>query len=334
MEQHHGTRFVGIDYHEGFVQLCVMDPSGQRLRERRAANDAAAIVEAVGSASSVQAAVESSTGAADLAEALGELGWCVALAHAGYVQKLRQSPDKTDLSDAALLADLLRVGYLPRSYHPTAWERDLRRLVRHRQAEADRRRALKQRVSSLVRDHRLGKGPASRWTKAWVEWVRGHEAFSEVSRWLIERLLDEIDHVSRSIEQLKERLRRYVAGDALSQRLLREKGIGLVTATHLRAEVGRFDRFRSGKALARFCGFSPANRSSGGKRSEAGLIGAADRRLRATLLQAAWVIMRCVPRYRALARKWQAQGKPKPKIAAGVMNRYLRRLYHRMQPAA
>ncbi|MFW6039264.1 MAG: IS110 family transposase [bacterium] len=122
------TRFVGIDYHEGFVQLCVMDASGQRLHERRVANEVAAIVEAAGSGQTVQAALETSTGAADLAEALNELGWSVSLAHPLYVHKLRQSPDKTDLSDAALLADLLRVGYLSRSYKPTAWERELRRL--------------------------------------------------------------------------------------------------------------------------------------------------------------------------------------------------------------
>ena len=37
----------------------------------------------------------------------------VSLAHATYVHKLKQSPDETDWSDARLLVDLLRVGYLP-----------------------------------------------------------------------------------------------------------------------------------------------------------------------------------------------------------------------------
>ena len=34
-------------------------------------------------------------------------------------------------------------------------------------------------------------------------------------------------------------------------------GVGLVTAITLRAEVGRFDRFQTGKQLARFCGVTP-----------------------------------------------------------------------------
>ncbi len=40
----------------------------------------------------------------------------------------------------------------------------------------------------------------------------------------------------------------------------------------LRAEIGRFDRFGSGKQLARFCGLSPRNASSGTRQADAGLV--------------------------------------------------------------
>ena len=72
---------------------------------------------------SVQAvAIEACCGAADFGEELlshvraagGVGGFRVELAHPGYVARLKQSPDKTDFSDARLLADLSRVGYLPR----------------------------------------------------------------------------------------------------------------------------------------------------------------------------------------------------------------------------
>jgi hypothetical protein len=38
----------------------------------------------------------------------------VQLAHPGYVARMKQSRDKTDFGDARMLADLERVGYLPR----------------------------------------------------------------------------------------------------------------------------------------------------------------------------------------------------------------------------
>jgi hypothetical protein len=44
----------------------------------------------------------------------------VELAHPGYVHRLRRSPDKTDLSNAQLLADLTRVSYLPTVWRHSA----------------------------------------------------------------------------------------------------------------------------------------------------------------------------------------------------------------------
>jgi hypothetical protein len=54
----------------------------------------------------------------------------------------------------------------------------------------------------------------------------------------------------------------------------------------VRAEVGRFDRFRSGKQRARFCGLTPCNRSSGDKQAAAGLIPAANPERRRVFSQA------------------------------------------------
>ena len=55
-------------------------------------------------------------------------------------KRLKQSPDKTDFSDAQLLADLERVGYLPRVWHAPERIRELRRLVRYRQQLVAQRR--------------------------------------------------------------------------------------------------------------------------------------------------------------------------------------------------
>jgi len=107
-----------------------------------------------------------------------------------------------------------------------------------------------------------------------------------------------------------------------------------VTAWTLRAEVGRFDRFRSGKQLARFCGLSPKNASSGQRQADAGLIRAADPQLRTVLIEAAHRLARLDPRWRALAGRRRSAGKPGSVVAAAVANRWVRWLYHRMREAA
>src|SRR2546423_444506 len=108
--------FVGLDYSDASVEVAVLDAQGQRLLNRPCANDAAAIAALVAElGGTVRAGIECGTGATNLADELvRRFGWSVDLAHPGFVSRMKQNPDKTDYQDAHLLADLVRVGYLPR----------------------------------------------------------------------------------------------------------------------------------------------------------------------------------------------------------------------------
>src|SRR5262249_41621415 len=148
--------FVGLDYSDESVQVCLLDNQGKQLSNRGCANDWQSITGFVDQHGGVaQAAIESCTGAANLAEELAtRAGWSIHLAHPGYVERMKQSPDKTDFQDAHLLADLVRVGYLPRVWLAPAAVRDLRQLVRYRQQLVDQRRTTKLRVRALLREYR------------------------------------------------------------------------------------------------------------------------------------------------------------------------------------
>lgn len=334
------TCFIGLDYHQGSVQVCALESDGTVISNRRVANDWHAIVGAAPSGRPIAAAIEAGTGAADLGDQLTDLaGWDVSLAHAQYVAKLKQSPDKSDFSDARLLGDLTRVGYLPRTWRPPQRTRELRRVSRHRHELADQRRAVKLRIQAIRRDHRLGRPPANPWTRRWLHWLRHHEALPESSRWLLEEHLDDLDRVQKKIARAEEKLEAMTAGDALVEQLKRLPGIGPVTAYTLAAEIGRFDRFRTAKQLCRYCGLSPRNASSGEKRADAGLIRAADPKLRALLIQAAHRLARTHRRWRAMAGQLRGRGKPATVAVAAVANRWMRWLYHQVvtnhaEPAA
>jgi transposase len=202
--------FAGLDYHQSSVQVCVMDASGRVLHNRRCSNDWRAIVDRVEACGSVvRVALESCGGAADLAEELvRHSGWSVDLAHPGFVCRMKQSPDKTDFGDARLLADLTRVGYLPRVWLAPAQVRELRRLVRYRQQLVNERRNIKLRVSALLRDQRILQAPAHRWTRAWIHWLRQTDDLGEHSRWIVDR------HLAR-FASLIEELPGHRGGDGL-----------------------------------------------------------------------------------------------------------------------
>lgn len=326
--------FVGLDYHQSLVQVCVVDEVGGLLSNRGCANNWQAIktqAERVGIVK--RAAIESCSGAADLADELVQYaGWSVDLAHPGYVSRMKQNPDKTDFSDARMLADLERVGYLPRVWLAPREIRELRLLVRYRQQLVNQRRAIKQRIGAVLREQRIGVGPATRWSKPWLTWLKSTEALSEQGRWVIDRHLVRLADTGKEIVVAEKRLSKCTGKDPLVAKLLSLRGIGPVTAWVIRAEIGRFDRFRTGKQLSRFCGLSPRNASSGERQADAGLIKAANPLLRATLIEAAHRLARYEPRWNAMNRQMRMRGKPGSVVAAAVANRWMRWLFHEIGP--
>src|SRR5215216_6136346 len=148
--------FVGLDYHQDSVQVCVLNQQGEVLLNRSAGNDCQELGRLVAPLGVVQrVGIEACCGAADLGEELVQrLGWDVSLGHPAYVARMQGSPDKSDFSDGRLLADLTRVGYLPHVWLAPARVRELRQLVNHRQRLVDRGRALKLQVGAVLREQR------------------------------------------------------------------------------------------------------------------------------------------------------------------------------------
>ena len=323
--------FVGLDYHKDTVQVCVMDDAGRVLGNRKCDNDPQAVAQFVGGYGVAQGtALESCEGAADFADHLIALtGWSVDLAHPGYVRKLSQSPDKTDYSDARLLADLERVGYIPRVWLAPQRIRELRRLVRYRRQLVNERRNTKLRIRALLREHRRTDS-APCWGRAWFGWMK-YVDLPEESRWILDRHLARLQQLNGDIRFVEQRLDAVTEEDDVVQALLTLPGVGPVTAWVLRAEVGRFDRFRSGKQLARFCGLSPCNASTGLRQADAGLIRACNKDLRSVLIEAGHRLKRYDSRWSAVADRLREAGKPGSVIAAAVANRWMRWLYHEMK---
>lgn len=323
--------FAGVDYHQNEIQLCLLDAAGKVRSNRSLPNDLAAVVSELAGKGVAAVAIEACCGAASFGEALASRGdWRVELAHPGYVNRLKQSPDKTDFSDARLLADLTRVGYLPRVWLAPQEVRDLRQLVNHRVRLVERRRAAKLQIGALLREARVKIDGHSRWSKAWVLSLKDNERLSSQVRWVMNDLLEELDHIKKLILNVETRLREATENDKVIEKLRTIEGVGEVTAWMLRAWVGRFDRFKTGKQLSRYCGLSPRNASSGQKQADAGLIQQANKALRAVLIQGAHRLMRTDDRWGGLAESMLRKNKPKPLVTAAIANRWVRSMHHRM----
>ena len=331
--------FLGLDYHDEEIEVNVMTGRGQIVATRRCVNRCEAVIAAVPPGHQVMGvAIEACCGAADFAdELIQRTGWSVDLAHPGFVARMKQNPDKHDFGDARMLADLERVGYLPRVWLASAEIRQLRRLVRYRQQLARERRNLKLRIQGLLREERVPRPESHAWTQAWLRWLREKAELGPQSRWVLERQLERLQGLCKELAVVEDRLEKLTAKDAIVRKLREQKGVGLITAVTMRAEIGRFDRFRTGKQLARFCGVTPRNASSGKRQADAGLIRAGNPDLRAVLIETAHRLMRCESRWVVLGAALRQRSRSGSLAAAAVANRWVRWLFHQMRelnPAA
>jgi transposase len=223
------------------------------------------------------------------------------------------------------------VGYLPAVWLASSWVRELRRLVRYRQQQVDERRNAKLRITALIRDHRLKRpDDANPWTRAWWKWLTSPHRMPAQSAWIVEHQRKKIDWLSDEIRDAEQQLWQHTAEDQLTMRLLEERQVGPVTAWVLRAEIDQFDRFHTGKSLARFCALTPRNASSGDRQADAGMVRAGSRLLRATLVELAHRLGRHYKRWREMKDRMKRSGKQTNVITVAVANRWTRQLHHRI----
>lgn len=326
--------YVGLDYHTRSVQVCAVSGAGEVLINRRCGNSVAEIAGALPAGTSVaRAAIESCCGAMDLAEGLrGGAGWEVTLAHAGYVNRMKHNPDKSDYSDARMLAELSRAGFVPPVWPAPLWVRELRMLVRLRSDLVSRMRGIKTRILGVLRAQRVTEPERpGRWSRAWRAWLESAEAVSTAGRFVIRTHLAELGGLAERVKETERMLQERTEADPLCGRLLGQPGIGKVTAWTMLALIGDFSRFRSGKQLARFCAVTPRNASSGERVADGGLIRAGDPLLKTVLVEAGHRLRRLDPRWHALSSQMEARGKPVSVIVAAIANRWVRWLFHQVR---
>jgi transposase len=104
---------------------------------------------------------------------------------------------------------------------------------------------------------------------------------------LLLQVLQEIEGFEQQIVQLDRRLQALSEHDAVLVKLERLPGIGWITATALRASVGDITRFKNGRTLANWIGFTPKEHSSGSNRKQGRMSKQGDVYLRTMMIQGA-----------------------------------------------
>jgi transposase len=199
---------------------------------------------------------------------------------------------KTDRLDARNLARLHRAGELTVIRVPTREEEALRDLIRVREDLKDDKRRAQQRIKSfLLRQGRRYPGHDRGWSNKFDAWVRAqhfdeHPAQLAFSHYVETRTAraDELDAIDTEINDVA--VRAPLAESVTRLRCMR--GIEILTAATIAAEVCDFRRFPTAHSFMAFTGLVPSEHSSGGRDRRGSITKSGNRHIRRVLVEAAW----------------------------------------------
>jgi len=299
------TVCVGLDTHKAKIAVAVAEPG--RSGEVRFRGEIANRPEAV------RRLLER------LAERHGELRVCYAAGPCGYglyrqitalghdctvvapslVPRRPGDRVKTNRRDAVTLARLHRAGELTAVWIPDPTHEAMRDLVRARTAAMEAvRRARQQLQGFLLRHGRVFTGRKT-WSPAHRRWLAGLRFAHPAQQVVLQEQIDAVAEAERRRDRLGQQIRELVPGWSLAPvvaALQAMRGVALLSAVVLAAEVGDFRRFASPRQLMAWLGLVPSEHSSGAKVERGGITkslprtrsGAGNGRARRVLIEGAW----------------------------------------------
>jgi transposase len=356
-------RCAGLDVHKKTVVACVLTPAGQETRTFGTMTvDLLSLSDWLLACGCTQVAIES-TG--DYWKPVFNIleGMCaVILVNAQHVKAVPGR--KTDVKDAAWLAELLQHGLLRASFIPPMAQRELRDLTRYRSTFIQERVTLINRVQKLLEDANiklaavasdimgvsgrailaalltdhvdpralaeLAKGrlrsKRDQLTKALEGRVKPHHRF------VLTELLCQIDSLDDTIARFDAQIQAICGPVEEAVSLLDTiPGVARRTAEMLVAEIGTdMTRFPSADHLASWAGVAPGNHESAGKRGS-GKTRKGNRFLRTTLVQAAHAAARTKHTYLSAQYRRLASRRGKKRAILAVAHSILVMAYYMLQ---
>lgn len=252
--------------------------------------------------------------------------------------KTPQTPareNKTDRLDCRQLALYDEKGMLRRVAVPTPQEEADRQVIRLRDQVVKARRRVKQQIKSFLLQHGVAEPPGlGSWSKASVRALETMP-LAQTLRFCLDVMLVELaqrneslQQVNRAVENLGQEPRHARAVAPLQE----HAGVGVITAMQFRTELFRPERFANARQVAAYVGLAPRVSQSGGRCRTGPLLKAGRGRLRALLVEAAWVWIRADSEAAAVYRRLLHNTGQPNKAITGMARRLAIRLWRLLVP--
>ncbi len=242
--------YTGIDLHKFTSYLTTIDSAGAIVKQDNIKNVAHNFVQYFNSIPGEhQTTVESTMTWYWLNDLLSTMNIPLILAHAKYVKAIAYAKVKTDKVDSHILAQLLRMNYIPVAYKISNDKRLLRDALRARLKIVQRHTSITNSMQLLLAKYNFDSPTQLLGIPRFQ-----YEQLTEVEALLNEQMLDLEKQLYPSL----------IPNDDI-QRLLWIPGIGKMNAFTILLEIDDINRFADVKNFFSYCRLVPSARNSGGK---------------------------------------------------------------------
>jgi transposase len=288
--------YVGLDVHKDTIAVAVAD-GGLRGEVRyfgEIANSAAALNKLAGRLSrrgwGLHFCYEAGPCGYGVFRHLTGLGHACEVVAPSLIPRRPGERVKTDRRDAVALAKLHRAGALTAVWVPDAGHEAMRDLVRARVAALRARRRARQQLSSfLLRHGRVRAGKS--WSVAHRRWLSRLRFEHPAQQIVLQDYIHAVEDSEARLQGLEAEIAALVPEWSLAPlvgALQGMRGIALITAVTLVAEVGDLRRFQRPSQLMAYLGLVPSEHSSGESRRRGGLTKTGNSEARRVMIEAAW----------------------------------------------
>jgi transposase len=235
---------------------------------------------------------------------------------------------KTDRRDADQLARLLRAGELSGLHVPEPEDEAIRDLLRSRDQVRRAQHRARQQLKMFLLRHNFRYAGKSSWTPAHLRYLARIKMPFPAQQFALQELMNTIMEAGARLERYDTQLAREVAGwrwEPVVKALMSLRGVALLNAAILIAELGDLNRFTRPAELMSYLGLCPSEHTSAEDRRQGGITKMGNGYARRALVEAAH-------HYRTPARLTPHLQKRQEGLPKGVTDaawEAQRRLHHR-----
>ena len=306
-------RWIVFDVHKNSLVAGVLPATGGTPEVTRLENTERAVrrfVARLGGPDGLAVAYEAGPCGYDLFRLLSRIGVACDVIAPSLVPVRAGDRVKTDRRDAKKLVRLYRAGELSFVQPPSPEQEGLRDLVRCRDDLRRARTAARHRVAKqLLRHGHIYRDGKKSWTKQHQAWLCRQRLADPLAQRALEHMVSHLDAVDAQLQALDHELEQVATTEPWADPvrwLCSFRGIGLVTALGLLAEIGDFRRFGHPRELMSYLGLTPSEYSSGDQQHRGHITKCGNRHARRLLVEAAWHYQHA-PRRSALARRLERE---------------------------